>query len=68
MGAALLPKSVLSTFPESRRLSVHALPAGENRARTVLIWRKGVASPKVQALAAVLAEPGGTARRIRAKA
>ena len=68
MGTALLPKSVLSTFPESRRLSVHALPAGENRARTVLIWRKGAASPKVQALAAVLAEPGGTARRIRAKA
>jgi DNA-binding transcriptional LysR family regulator len=51
MGAALLPKSVLSTFPESRRLSVHVLPAGENRAATVLIWRKGAASPKVQALA-----------------
>jgi DNA-binding transcriptional LysR family regulator len=56
MGAALLPKSVLSTFPESSRLSVHALPAGQNRAETVLIWRKGAGSPKVQALVAVLAE------------
>jgi DNA-binding transcriptional LysR family regulator len=54
MGAALLPKSVLTTFPESRRLSVHALPAGENRASTVLIWRKGASSPNVQALAAIL--------------
>ena len=54
MGVALLPKSVLSTFPESRRLSVHALPRGENRARTVLIWRKGADSPKVQALASIL--------------
>src|SRR5205085_945415 len=26
MGAALLPKSVLSTFPERRRLSIHRLP------------------------------------------
>ncbi len=68
MGVALLPKSVLSTFPESRRLSVHALPRGENRARTVLIWRKGAGSPKVQALASILggaiaasgvARPGG---------
>jgi DNA-binding transcriptional LysR family regulator len=65
MGAALLPKSVLTTFPESRRLSVHALPAGENRAKTVLIWRKGAASPKIQALAAILADSGhgrGTSR------
>jgi len=62
MGAALLPKSVLTTFPESRRLSVHALPPGENRARTVLIWRKGAASPKVQALASILA---GTRRKTK---
>jgi DNA-binding transcriptional LysR family regulator len=54
MGVALLPKSVLSSFPESRRLSVHALPRGQNRARTVLVWRKGAGSPKVQALASIL--------------
>jgi DNA-binding transcriptional LysR family regulator len=67
MGAALLPKSVLTTFPESRRLSVHALPAGENRARTVLIWRKGAGSPKVQALVAILAGAGTPVSRSRSK-
>jgi DNA-binding transcriptional LysR family regulator len=56
MGVALLPKSVLSTFPERRRLSVHALSPGENRAATVLIWRKGVTSPKLQALRQVLCD------------
>jgi DNA-binding transcriptional LysR family regulator len=50
MGAALLPRSVLSTFPEGRRLSVHMLPPGRNRLATVLIWRKGAGSPKVEAL------------------
>ena len=50
MGVALLPRSVLTTFPESRRLKVHRLPPGENRADTYLIWRKGADSPKVQAL------------------
>jgi DNA-binding transcriptional LysR family regulator len=39
MGVALLPKSVLTTFPESKRLRVHRLPPGENRADTHLIWR-----------------------------
>jgi DNA-binding transcriptional LysR family regulator len=50
MGVALLPKSVLTTFPESKRLRVHRLPPGENRAETYLIWRKGAGSPKIQAL------------------
>ncbi|OKO83732.1 LysR family transcriptional regulator [Bradyrhizobium sp. NAS80.1] len=49
-GVALLPRSVLSTFPDSKRLSVHALPPGENRAETVLIWRKGAVSPNIRAL------------------
>ena len=56
MGAALLPRSVLSTFPESRRLRVHLLPRGADRIRTLLIWRKGAAAPKVEALASILAE------------
>ena len=50
MGVALLPKSVLTTFPESKRLRIHRLPPGENRADTYLIWRKGAGSPKIQAL------------------
>ncbi|QDM24812.1 LysR family transcriptional regulator [Tardiphaga sp. vice304] len=62
MGVALLPESVLSTFPESERLLVHRLPAGENRAETVLIWRKGAASPNVLALQQVLRASRATGR------
>lgn len=54
MGIALMPRSVLSTFPESDRLRVHALPTGNNRYRTLLIWRKGIASANVAALAEIL--------------
>jgi hypothetical protein len=50
----LLPESVLTTFPEGKRLTVHRLPSGENRAETVLIWRKGAGSPNIQALQQVL--------------
>ena len=51
---ALLPESVLTTFPEAGRLTVHRLPAGENRADTVLVWRKGFGSPNIQALRQIL--------------
>lgn len=54
MGTALLPKSVLSTFPESERLRIHTLPRGEGYIRTLLIWRKDTESPKVKALADIL--------------
>src|SRR5258705_12243488 len=40
MGLAPIPKSVLTTFPERKRLSVHLLARAENCAQTVLIWRK----------------------------
>lgn len=56
MGIALLPRSVLSTFPESKRLTVHRLPPGENRAETVLIWRKGAGSPNIKALQDILSQ------------
>ncbi|TKW80431.1 MAG: LysR family transcriptional regulator [Bradyrhizobium icense] len=58
MGIALLPKSVLTTFPESKRLTVHRLPAGENRSTTVLIWRKGADSPNIAALRQILSRAG----------
>lgn len=58
MGAALLPRSVLSTFPEAHRLSVHPLPPGQDRAETVLFWRRGAYSPKVAALIDILASLG----------
>jgi len=56
MGIALLPRSVLATFPENMRLKVHKLPRGENRIATVLIWRKGAGSPNVLALEKLLAD------------
>jgi DNA-binding transcriptional LysR family regulator len=63
MGVALLPKSVLTTFPESKRLRVHRLPPGENRADTYLIWRKGAGSPKIQALRDLPGEPRSKSAR-----
>ncbi|MFY0610198.1 MAG: LysR family transcriptional regulator [Hyphomicrobiaceae bacterium] len=56
MGAALVPRSVILTFPEKKRLRINALPDGENQLRTMLIWRKGGASPKINALAEILGE------------
>jgi DNA-binding transcriptional LysR family regulator len=54
MGISVVPLSVLATFPERARLSVHALPPGSDRAQTDLIWRKGAMSPKIKALLGVL--------------
>lgn len=54
MGISLVPLSVLATFPERARLSVHALPPGSDSAQTELIWRKGAMSPKIRALVEVL--------------
>lgn len=54
MGISLVPLSVLATFPERARLSVHALPPGSDCAQTDLIWRKGAMSPKIKALVQVL--------------
>jgi DNA-binding transcriptional LysR family regulator len=56
MGVAMLPKSVLTTFPESKRIAVHRLPAGENRADIVLIWRKGASSPNIEAMRQLLGQ------------
>ena len=54
MGIALIPKSVLATFPERKRLSIHLLARMENRAQTVLICRKGAGSANVKALQEIL--------------
>ena len=58
MGAALVPRSVISTFPEKKRLRINVLPDGENQLRTLLIWRKGTTSPKIDALAQMLGAGG----------
>jgi DNA-binding transcriptional LysR family regulator len=54
MGISLLPRAVLGTFPERKRLSVHELPAKVNKEITWLIWRKGARSPKLNALIEIL--------------
>lgn len=54
MGAALVPFSVLSSFPESKRLRITRLSPGHNRIRTLVIWPKGVRSPMVKALCEIL--------------
>ena len=58
MGTALVPRSVLTGFPGANCLSVHALPPAQNRAQTVLIWRKGARSSRLSALIDVLTEAG----------
>jgi len=54
----------VETFPERKRLSIHPLPPGMNKAMTWLIWRKGARSPKLSALAEILVpRKGQTAKR-----
>ena len=56
MGIALVPYSVLSTYAERDRLSVHKLKAKFRNVKTRLIWRKDAPQAKILALAAVLTE------------
>jgi DNA-binding transcriptional LysR family regulator len=62
MGIAVLPKMVLSSFPQAKYLSVHPLPRELSHAPTVLIWRKGGRSPTISALVDVLI--GGKTARV----
>lgn len=59
MGISLLPRMVLTTMPNQEFISVHKLPADLAHAPTMLIWRKGARSPKINALLDVLQEPHG---------
>jgi len=54
VGIALLPRSVLNTFPQRELLAIHELPSGENQAEIKLIWRKGAGSPKIEAMGQIL--------------
>ena len=63
MGIAVLPKTVLKTFPQKNFLSAHPLPVELSHAPTVLIWRRGAHSPKISALIDVLNMRGKRARR-----
>lgn len=67
MGISLMPRMVLQTFPDAALLSVHPLPPEIAYAQTVLIWRKGARSPKINALLEALTDraPMATAPRPR---
>jgi DNA-binding transcriptional LysR family regulator len=67
MGVSLVPKSVLDAYPERKRLTVHSLPPGQDRAQTVLFWRKGADSPKLRALVEILLTQGLSEPRKRPK-
>lgn len=54
MGAALVPRSVIASFPEAKRLRIQPLPKGQNTLRTLMIWPRGIHSPKVDALAELI--------------
>ena len=66
MGISLMPRNVLTTFPDAKLLSVHSLPPGLTRSQTSLIWRKGMLSPKVRALIEILGEHSDRGKKRRA--
>src|SRR5215510_3379394 len=66
MGISLMPRSVLTTFPDAKLLSVHSLPPALARAQISLFWRKGMLSPKVRALIEILSEHSGVGKKPRA--
>lgn len=58
MGLALVPRLVLEAFPGRDQIKAHKMPAGQDKAETLLIWRKGAGSLKVDALLDVLKSMG----------
>ena len=56
MGIALVPHSVLDTYAEKGRLSVHKLRSRFGRARTSLVWRREAPQARILALSSVLLE------------
>ncbi|HEY8100622.1 MAG TPA: LysR family transcriptional regulator [Burkholderiaceae bacterium] len=54
MGVALMPRSVLNTYTERSKLSIHELSAKFRKSRTLLIWRKEAQQANVAAFAEVL--------------
>ncbi|MGE0717242.1 MAG: LysR family transcriptional regulator [Alphaproteobacteria bacterium] len=57
MGVALMPESVLDGYRERGRLSVHPMTGDFRSVRTMLIWRRAAAQPKVTALLEVIGSP-----------
>lgn len=69
MGIALVPRAVIDGFSQPQRLSLHALPRGEQRMLIELVWRRGAHSPKIEALLGFLRrDKAATAAHTRAAA
>lgn len=66
MGVALIPSAVLDTYTERGKLSEHKLKGGFRSVKTMLIWRRDSAQPKVEALASLLRKPRRRAKAISA--
>src|SRR5262245_63204228 len=66
MGISLMPRNVLTTFPDAKLLSVHSLPPALAHAPTSLIRRKGTLSPKVSALIEILLAHSDMGKKPRA--
>src|SRR6266480_5825700 len=65
MGISLMPRNVLTTFPDAKLLSVHSLPPALARAPISRFWRKGMLSPKVRALIEILTAHSETRKKAR---
>jgi DNA-binding transcriptional LysR family regulator len=54
MGVALMPRSVLDTYTERSRLSIHELDAKFRKTRTMLVWRKDAPQANIAAFSEIL--------------
>ena len=54
MGAALVPESVVETFPDAPLLVRHPLPEEMGILTTMLVWRRDMLSANTRALIEVL--------------
>lgn len=50
MGIGMMPESVLPGFPGHKHLNIHRMPKDVARKRIMLTWRKGMRSPRIDAL------------------
>ncbi len=60
MGVSMVPRGVLSTFPDREQLHIHALPERDAHMPIDLVWRRGAKSPNIQALIQVLIPEAAT--------
>jgi DNA-binding transcriptional LysR family regulator len=62
MGVGVMPRSVLDTYADRARLSVHRLDAKLRSLQTLLVWRKAAPQAKIAAFAQFLISKRAAAR------